>query len=101
MSEVSSRLKYPNPFNPSGLEFELPGEARVTLQIYDEEGRELTVLLEDALLAAGKHTIEFYDARGDVRWDGKSSEGHRTYFYRLSIEIGGKRHIDTKRIVLA
>ncbi len=101
MKEFSSRLTYPNPFNPSGLEFDLPAIARVTLQIFDMEGKEIAALLQDQELQAGKHTVEFYDARGEVRWGTNHADGRHMFFYRLSVEIGGERHTHTKRIVLS
>jgi hypothetical protein len=46
----------PNPFNPSTqLSFILPREARVDLRIYNLRGEAVAVLLENALLPAGRH----------------------------------------------
>ncbi len=88
--EFSSRLSYPDPFKPSGVEFELPTSAEVTLTIFDHSGREVATLLQEALLNPGTHTIDFSDVKltGDV------------YFYRLSVQMDGNNFVDTKQIKL-
>jgi photosystem II stability/assembly factor-like uncharacterized protein len=50
---------FPNPFNPKSLiTFQLPGEERVTLTVYDILGRAVATLV-DGRLPAGQHHIEF------------------------------------------
>ncbi|MBI1804317.1 MAG: T9SS type A sorting domain-containing protein [Ignavibacteriae bacterium] len=88
--ELTSRLSYPDPFKPSGVEFELPTHAEVTLTLFDQSGREVTTLLKDKPLAAGTHTIDF----SDIKLNGEM------YFYRLSIQMDGQNFVDTKKIVL-
>jgi subtilisin family serine protease len=57
----------PNPFNPStSIAFELESASKVTLQIYDVQGRVVARLLVDDRLGAGSHT---------ARWDGRTSGG--------------------------
>ena len=73
INRQSSVSTYPNP--TSGivdLQFTIYSLQSVLIKIYDVQGREVAVLLDDAL-AAGEHT---------VRWD---SEGLPAgiYFYRL------------------
>ncbi|MBS4028335.1 MAG: exo-alpha-sialidase [Ignavibacteriales bacterium] len=69
------KQNYPNPFNPvTNLKFEISHFQFVTLKIYDVLGREITVLLNNEAMEAGKHEIAF-DA-------GKLSSG--IYYYRLS-----------------
>jgi hypothetical protein len=75
---------------PSGIEFDLPGEARVTLALFDPEGRELATLIDGQLFGPGTHAVDFI-ARGYT---------NGVYLYRLSIENGGERFVDTRRIVL-
>ncbi len=65
---------YPNPFNPSTtIEFQLPKEEKVTLQIYNVLGQ-LVKTLFDSEASAGIHRITF-DA---------SNLSSGIYFYRLS-----------------
>ena len=65
---------YPNPFNPSTtIGFELRSAGRVTLKLYDAEGR-LAATLAEGTMAAGVHTLRF---------DG-SSLASGMYFYRLT-----------------
>ena len=49
----------PNPFNPrTKVEFGLPREGRVTLRVYDIQGRLVSTLV-DGRMSAGNHTVEF------------------------------------------
>ncbi len=68
----------PNPFNPrTEIRYELPTASPVKLTVYDVNGRELTVLVDEAK-EAGSHTAS---------WDGTDSQGRAlasgVYFYRL------------------
>ncbi|MEM8489156.1 MAG: T9SS type A sorting domain-containing protein, partial [Bacteroidota bacterium] len=70
---------YPNPFQTETvLTYTLPEPSAVTLTIYDVQGRQVQVLVQDPGQAAGKHT---------VRWDGKTTWGTPVasgiYFSRL------------------
>lgn len=50
---------YPNPFNPStDIAFELPVTSRVTLKVFDANGREISTLLKQPM-AAGQHRLNF------------------------------------------
>ena len=57
MEEFTSRLKYPNPLQPSGIEFELQESANVTLTILDESGNEIKELLRNRSYPAGRHEV--------------------------------------------
>jgi subtilisin-like proprotein convertase family protein len=77
---------YPNPFNPSTvINFNLPAERHVRLEVYDLLGRVVRTLV-DGDLPAGRHQVE---------WDGRSSFGERTssgiYFARLT--AGGEQAV--------
>lgn len=64
----------PNPFNPStGIKFDLPKNAYVTLKIYDVNGKEVDVLIND-VYNAGSYTYIF---------DG-SNLASGVYFYRIN-----------------
>lgn len=76
-SAFGSRLRYPNPFQPAGIEFDLPSVAMVSLVIFDDSGREVKTLINNEQFVAGSHQCVF-DAR---------EFGDGTYFYRLSAEV--------------
>ena len=62
--EYTLYQNYPNPFNPvTQIPFELPGQSRVRLAVYDLLGRQVAVLTNRSY-EAGRH---------EVRWDGSSS----------------------------
>lgn len=77
---------YPNPFNPrTTIEYTLPGQADVTLKIYDAIGNEVGVLVKENQ-NAGTYTVPF---------DG-SELASGIYFYRL--EAG--HNVFTQKMVL-
>jgi hypothetical protein len=77
---------YPNPFNPSTIiGFDLLQAGRVTLRVYDVQGREVATIVEGTL-PAGFHTRTF---------DG-SGLASGMYFYRL---IAGS-FIQTRKMLL-
>ena len=77
---------YPNPFNPvTKINYELPGDGKVKLMIYDILGREIRTLVNE-VKQAGKYTVEFNG----------SNFASGVYFYR--IEAG--KFTDVKRMVL-
>lgn len=87
--EFTSRLSYPNPFEPSGIEFELPHDACVTLKIYDDGGKEIATLIDHQNFEEGAHRVDLHQL------DYQSG----VYFYRLSVDRAGKVFVDTKRII--
>jgi len=94
--QLTSRLTYPNPFSPSGIAFDLPEKARVTLKIFDEAGKEARTLIENQSLDPGTHHVDL----GPESWIHSDGEEKEMYFYRLSAEYGGKSYVDTKKIIL-
>lgn len=73
-AELYLAQNYPNPFNPTtSIEFGLPGESFVSLNVFDVTGREVRSLV-NARMTAGHHRVEF-DATG---------MGSGVYFYRLT-----------------
>jgi hypothetical protein len=69
---------YPNPFNPvTEIEYDLPVDCHVTLEIYSVLGRKVAVLVDEHQ-EAGSRT---------VRWDGKDENGAEAtsgvYFCKL------------------
>lgn len=69
---------YPNPFNPSTtINFNLPEQSFVTLDIYSLQGEKITTLIKEEL-NSGNHNYTF---------DAKNLPSG-TYFYRLMTETG-------------
>ena len=84
---------YPNPFNPStSISFSLPASGPVSLGVYNLKGQLVKILLSDAELASGPHS---------VIWDGTDARGQMVssglYFCRLSTA----RHTSTRKMLLA
>ncbi len=78
-TEIALAQNYPNPFNPeTNIEFALPAQMDVRLEVFDVLGRSVAVLA-DGVYAAGTHR---------VNWAALSDQGGRVtsgiYFYRLS-----------------
>jgi photosystem II stability/assembly factor-like uncharacterized protein len=77
---------YPNPFNPSTMiKFDIPVTAFVQLKIYDIQGKEISILVNEQL-NAGTYSIDF-DGTG-------LSSG--VYYYKL--ETGN--YTETKKMIL-
>ncbi len=75
----------PNPFNPATtISFQVAEAGPVHLKVFDAQGRQVRVLVND-VLAAGVHTAE---------WDGRSTAGavldSGVYAYRM--EAGGRTY---------
>jgi hypothetical protein len=65
---------YPNPFNPTTtIEYSIPNKAKVTLKVFDIQGREVATLVNNNV-NAGSHTVNF------------DASGYATgiYFYQLT-----------------
>jgi hypothetical protein len=86
-SEFYVQQNYPNPFNPSTtIKFGLPAETNVDLRVFNILGQQVAVLLNNQIMSAGHHDINF-DAS-------KLSTG--TYIYRLS----SGDNVVTKKMIL-
>lgn len=89
LRQFQSRLVYPDPFKPVGIEFELPTDALVTLKIYDEHGGEISTILEDVFLRAGTHSFEVDKAVLAVP----------TSLSRLTVKVKGQELTETRKII--
>jgi hypothetical protein len=68
---------YPNPFNPSTtIQFDIAGDAFVTLKVYNVLGQEVTTLFDHEAMSEGTQEIQF------------NANGLATgvYFYRIVAE---------------
>jgi hypothetical protein len=77
--EFALMQNMPNPFNPTtAIKFQLPVNTRVTIKVYDLQGREVITLLNDEK-TSGTYT---------VYWNGRNSSGQMVssgvYLYKLS-----------------
>jgi len=86
---IATRVIYPNPFQPNGIEFVLESDAIVTLTVLDGSGHEVESLLHERPYPPGKHTLVFETA--------KYSTGG--YWYRISVKVGEKLLTDAQQIV--
>ncbi len=69
----------PNPFNPqTTITFEIPGQAAVSLQVFDVSGRLVRLLIDNETVEGGRH---------ETVWNGRDDTGRNVatgvYFYRL------------------
>lgn len=84
--KFSLSQNFPNPFNPvTNISFEIPFSSFVKLNIYNELGNEVSVLVNEKL-RAGKF---------EVQWDG-SNFSSGTYFIKLQSD----KNLLTKKMVL-
>jgi hypothetical protein len=88
-NNISSRLFYPNPFQPTGIEFTLEETAIVTVKIIDGSGKEIETLIDHLPFLPGEHVVQ-YDPE-------KFKTGK--YWYQITVTIGEKNFIETKQIV--
>ncbi len=82
---------YPNPFNPStNIRISIPGDSRVTLQIFDITGSLVKTLLDETLAASNV----------EVRWDGTNANGSKVasgmYLYRVK----AGNNVITKKMIM-
>ncbi len=80
---------YPNPFNPTTkIDYSLPYDGKVSLTIYDAQGKEVTRLVNNTQ-SAGYYSIDF----------NASSFASGIYYYRLEVS-GQTNFVDSKKMLL-
>ncbi|MBK8551737.1 MAG: T9SS type A sorting domain-containing protein [Ignavibacteria bacterium] len=78
---------YPNPFNPSTkINFSLPNDTRVTLNVYDVSGKLVSAIIRNELKAADYYSVSFNG----------SNLSSGTYLYTIQTD----RFTETKKMVL-
>ena len=82
---------YPNPFNPiTSLRYDLPGQAQVTLTIYDLIGREVTQLVNTTQDAGYR----------SVQWDATNMNGKPVSAGVYLYQIRAGEFVQTRKMVL-
>jgi len=94
--EAPTRLhlaqNYPNPFNPvTQIEYSLPLDGPTRLGVYDLQGHEVLVLV-DEVKSAGPHS---------VWWDGKDSRGREVTSGIYFIRLASQKQVTSRKITLA
>ena len=85
-NEFSLDQNYPNPFNPTTvINYQLPVNTLVTLEVYDVLGREVRALVGERQ-TAGTHSVAF----------NAENLSSGIYFYRLT----AGNYVDTKKLLL-
>jgi len=79
-SEYTLENAYPNPFNnQTTIEFAIPGNEKVRLEIYDLKGQLVNSLVDSDFMSNGKYQIQ---------WNGENNRGEKVsngiYFARLT-----------------
>ncbi len=85
---------YPNPFNPvTRIEYQVPANSRVTVELYDISGQKVASLVNTEL-AAGYYSVDL-----SANSFGLASG---VYFYRMTaIDLnGGQNFVNTKKMVM-
>lgn len=78
---------YPNPFNPvTKINFQIPVDTKVMLTVYDINGREISIIINNKFMKANYYTVDFNGAN--------ISSG--VYFYRIVAD----KFVSTKKMVL-
>jgi hypothetical protein len=81
----------PNPFRGSvNFDFALPRAARVSIEVFDVQGRRLRRVL-DQLLTAGRHTRS---------WKGDDATGHKVFSGVYFVRFTAPGYVLTRRVVL-
>ncbi|MCX6163082.1 MAG: T9SS type A sorting domain-containing protein [Ignavibacteriae bacterium] len=89
-AKFSLSQNYPNPFNPTTkIDFSIPFESKVSLNIYDITGRNVMTIINKEFRSAG-----YYSA--DIN---AGSLGSGIYFYRFIAESNNNQTVMTKKMM--
>jgi hypothetical protein len=85
--EFALGQNFPNPFNPSTtIRYQLPEQSNVTISIYNVVGQRVAVLVNNEVLEAGIHEVQF----------NASNLASGTYLYRIQ----ANNFISTRKMLL-
>ncbi len=86
------KQNYPNPFNPTtNIEYELPNDSKVTINVYDVTGR-LAATLVNEIQSAGYYKTQF-DA-------GKLNLASGLYIYQIVSESASIKNVKSMKMML-
>ncbi len=102
VTDFTLEQNYPNPFSANGrgtlgnpdtrIEFVLPAASRVTIKIFDMNGRKISELIDKNSLAAGRHRVTF---------SGKGLASG-TYYYQIeAVPVGNSGETFVARKAMA
>ncbi len=89
-NEIKAKLMYPDPTKPAGLEFELPEDATVTIEIFNESGNSVQKVFSQTPMKAGIQLLEF----------NKLGLKDGEYLIRILTVMGSKEYRMTKKIFI-
>ena len=89
-NDIKAKLMYPDPTKPAGLEFELPEDATVTIELFNESGKSVQTVFSQTPMKAGKQLLEF----------NKLGLNEGEYTLRISAVIRGEENRMTKKIYI-
>lgn len=90
--EFKVSQNFPNPFNQSTtVKFQLPEADRLSVTIFDLQGRKVTTLVKNASYQAGYYTL---------RWDGKNINGQIVSSGLYFLRVKGEKYSAVKKLIL-
>jgi hypothetical protein len=85
---LHSRLVFPNPFRPVGVEFDLAEEALVSLDIVDASGVLVESVVRSSPLGPGHHVVGMPTQRA----------AGGAFAYRLTVQYSASRVVETRSL---
>jgi hypothetical protein len=89
-SEFTAKLCYPNPTKPVGIEYHLPEDALVTMEVFNEDGTSVKNVCNETPMNKGKQFLEFHTL----------GLQNGVYLLRMIANFGGEEHRMTKKIIV-
>ncbi len=89
-TSLQARIVFPDPFDPKGLEFELPERCSVTIIMVDGNGTEIRRIADAVDFDSGTHNIGL-DTMGLAAG---------TYFCRISADGSTQQYLDIKKLIV-
>lgn len=90
-TQFALKGNYPNPFNPTtAIQFDLPQQANVTVEVFDVMGRKVLVLPAREMAPGANHSVQV-DA---------SSLASGLYLYRVEADLPTRTRVETGKMML-